>query len=160
MEPRIESIAPQKLVGLSCNMSWAQDQTASLWRTFMPLRKQIAHAINDDVMAIQVYDASYSFDAFNPISTFDQWAAIAVSDWGKMPQGLSSFVLPEGLYAVFTYKGIASQAGAFFAQIFNIWLPQSKYLLDHRPHFAIMGAAYKHNDPTSEEEIWIPIKPR
>jgi AraC family transcriptional regulator len=30
--------------------------------------------------------------------------------------------------------------------------------VDLRPHFALMGAKYKMNDSTSEEEIWIPIK--
>jgi AraC family transcriptional regulator len=160
MEPRIESIPARKLVGLTCSMSWVEDQTASLWRTFMPLRKQIAHPINDELIALQVYDARYSFDTFNPGSSFDYWAAIAVSEWENIPEELSTFVLPEGLYAVFTYKGIASQAGSFFAYIFTTWLPQSSYKLDHRPHFAIMGAAYKHNDPASEEELWIPIKPK
>jgi AraC family transcriptional regulator len=31
--------------------------------------------------------------------------------------------------------------------------------LDQRPHVEVMGEKYKNNDPDSEEEIWIPIKP-
>lgn len=27
-----------------------------------------------------------------------------------------------------------------------------------QPHFEVLGEKYKDNDPTSEEEIWIPIK--
>lgn len=38
------------------------------------------------------------------------------------------------------------------------WLPASDYNLDNRPHFEVLGEKYKNNDPTSEEEIWIPIK--
>ena len=36
----------------------------------------------------------------------------------------------------------------------------SKYSIDNRPHFEIIGEKYKNNDPNSEEEIWIPIKPK
>ena len=42
--------------------------------------------------------------------------------------------------------------------IFNDWLPSSKYVLDTRPHFAVMGSKYRNNDPDSEEELWIPVK--
>jgi AraC family transcriptional regulator len=38
-------------------------------------------------------------------------------------------------------------------------MTKSAFLLDDRPHFAVMGAKYKSEDPSSEEEIWIPIKP-
>ena len=36
--------------------------------------------------------------------------------------------------------------------------PKSKYELDKRPHFALMGEEYKNEDPDSEEELWFPIK--
>jgi AraC family transcriptional regulator len=36
----------------------------------------------------------------------------------------------------------------------------SKYLLDNRPHFETLGEKYKNEDPSSEEEVWIPIKLR
>ncbi|WP_339791455.1 GyrI-like domain-containing protein [uncultured Imperialibacter sp.] len=47
-----------------------------------------------------------------------------------------------------------------FEYIFGTWLPASAYDLDDRPHFEVLGDNYKNNDPTSEEEIWIPIRPR
>ncbi|EPE83362.1 GyrI-like small molecule binding domain protein [Leptospira noguchii str. 1993005606] len=39
--------------------------------------------------------------------------------------------------------------------IFQEWLPNSGYKL--KPHFELLGSKYKNNDPTSEEEVWIPI---
>jgi AraC family transcriptional regulator len=66
--------------------------------------------------------------------------------------------LPEGLYAVFTYKGIPANAAPFFRSIFTEWLPASDYVLDNRPHFEILGSLYQHNDPKSEETVWIPVK--
>jgi AraC family transcriptional regulator len=65
--------------------------------------------------------------------------------------------LTGGLYAVFDYKGLSTD-NSIFQFIFGTWLPSSEYDLDDRPHFEVLGNKYKNNDPTSEEEIWIPIK--
>jgi AraC family transcriptional regulator len=75
-----------------------------------------------------------------------------------IPKEMEPYLLPEGLYAVFNYKGAASQGANMFRYIFGTWLPASDYLLDNRPHFEILGEKYKNEDPESEEEIWIPIK--
>ena len=66
--------------------------------------------------------------------------------------------IPEGLYAVFLYKGKASEAPKTYQYIFGNWIPNSDHTLDDRPHFALMGKKYKNEDPNSEEELWIPIK--
>lgn len=58
------------------------------------------------------------------------------------------------------FKGTTADAPAFYNAIFTQWLPANAYMVDDRPHFAVMGAKYKHNDPESEEEIWIPVKTR
>ena len=73
--------------------------------------------------------------------------------------GLETFVLPEGQYAVFQYKGLSSD-NSIFQYIFGTWLPGSDYVLDDRPHFEVLGDKYKNNDPASEEEIWVPIQPK
>jgi AraC family transcriptional regulator len=66
--------------------------------------------------------------------------------------------LPGGLYAVFSYRGKASDASDTFKYIYYEWLPTSEYFLDDRPHFEILGEKYKNEHPDSEEEIWIPVK--
>ena len=72
---------------------------------------------------------------------------------------MEAFILTGGLYAVFDYKGLNTDH-SIYQYIFGTWLPNSDYVLDNRPHFEILGDKYKNNDPTSEEEIWIPIKPK
>jgi AraC family transcriptional regulator len=67
------------------------------------------------------------------------------------------FTLKGGLYAVFDYKG-PSDDKSIFQYIYSTWVPKSKYKLDNRPHFEVLGEKYKNNDPESEEEIWIPIQ--
>jgi AraC family transcriptional regulator len=70
---------------------------------------------------------------------------------------METFTLTGGLYAVFDYKGSSNDPG-IFQYIFGIWIPESNYLLDDRPHFEVLGEKYKNADPNSEEEIWIPIQ--
>ena len=77
----------------------------------------------------------------------------------NVPSEMETFVLPAGLYAVFHYKGLSTD-NSIFQYIFGTWLPGSDYVLDDRPHFEILGDKYKNNDPASEEDIWIPIKPK
>jgi AraC family transcriptional regulator len=70
---------------------------------------------------------------------------------------MESFTLKAGKYAVFNYKGLNTDT-TIFEYIYGDWLQNSEFSLDDRPHFQVLGAKYKNNDPTSEEEIWIPIK--
>ena len=76
------------------------------------------------------------------------------------PAGMDLLELPGGLYAIFTHKGPASDAAATYNYIFREWLPVADYMLDQRPHLAVMGEKYKHQDDTSEENIWIPVRSR
>ncbi len=73
---------------------------------------------------------------------------------------METYTLVRGLYAVFDYKGLHTDTKIFY-YIFETWLPKSNdYCLDDRPHFEILGAKYKNNDPNSEEQIWIPVRPK
>lgn len=158
MTPRIEHSKEKRLIGKHLTMSMAQNRTAELWRSFMPLRNSIPNAIGADLISMQVYPAAYSFTNFNPAVTFDKWAAVEVSSFNELPDGMETFTLPAGQYAVFIYKGNPIHAAPFFQYIFGTWLPASEYELDKRPHFELLGEKYKNNDDSSEEEVWIPIR--
>jgi AraC family transcriptional regulator len=154
MTPRIEILAKKKLIGKRLQMSLANNKTPELWLSFMPSRAEIQNPISSNLFAVQVYEPSY-FEAFNPNSVFEKWATLEVTDFNNIPAEMESFTLSGGLYAVFEHKG---HDIAIFDYIFRTWIPNSKYDLDQRPHFEILGAKYKKEDPNSEEEIWIPIK--
>ena len=138
-------------------MSLSDNKTLELWQSFMPRRKEIENSIGTELYSMQSYDPLY-FDRFNPNASFEKWATIEVSDFDGIPKEMEAITLTAGLYAVFLYKGGASGASQIFQYIFENWLPNSEYHLDHRPHFEILGEKYKPNDENSEEEIWIPIK--
>ena len=123
----------------------------------MPFRREILNNLTSDLFSIQVYDHPVDFGNFN--QEFEKWAAVEVADLSTIPDGMEAFTLPGGLYAVFLYQGSSTDT-SIFQYIFGELLPGSDYLLDNRPHFEILGEKYKNADPDSEEEIWIPIKPK
>ena len=120
-------------------------------------RKEIKNALNDDLFSLQVYDPTY-FEAFDPNSPFEKWAAVEVPHFDLVPDNMESFLLKGGTYAIFLHKGAAAKGRETFQYIFGTWLPNSGFILDKRPHFEILGAKYKNDDPSSEEEVWIPVK--
>ncbi len=159
MEPRIENLAEKKLVGKKITMSFSNNKTGELWRSFMPERRKINNAIGIELYSLEIYPPDY-FNPFNPQTEFEKWAAVEVSDFDTVPPEMEPLPVPAGLYAVFLYKGPASAAPETYQYIFGTWVPNSAYTLDDRPHFAVMGEKYKNEDPDSEEELWIPIKLR
>ena len=158
MNPRIETIGPKKLVGRRLTMSLSGNKTAELWKSFMPRREDLSNVLNKDVISMTIYPPSY-FLEFSPDHEFEKWATMEVSDFDRVPGDMEAYNLEGGLYAVFDYKG-SGRDNSIFQEIFGTWLPGSSYELDNRPHFEILGKKYKNNDPSSEEEIWIPVKPK
>jgi AraC family transcriptional regulator len=155
MQPRIETLIEKKLIGKRIKMSLSNNKTGELWRSFMPKRREINNNLTSEMFSMQVYEQPVDFGNFD--QEFEKWAAVEVSDFGTIPDGMETFTLKGGLYAVFPYKGSSTDT-TIFQFIFGTWLPTSNYLLDHRPHFEILGDKYKNADPDSEEDIWIPIK--
>ena len=159
MNPEIKTLTEKKLIGKRIIMSFAENKTFELWRSFMPRRNEIINPISYDLFSIQLYDSSFNFNESDLHKTFEKWAAVEVSDFDIIPDGMETFTLQNGLYAIFYYKGLNTDT-RIFQTIFGTWLPNSEYVLDARPHFEILGEKHKNNDPNSEEEIWIPIKIR
>jgi AraC family transcriptional regulator len=158
MTPRIENLTEKKLIGKRISMSLANNKTGELWQNFMPKRRIISNNVSNDLISLQVYKPTY-FSDFKPDNEFEKWATVEVTNFDVVPVDMETFSLEGGLYAVFDYKGSGSDP-SIFQYIFRTWLPDSDYMLDTRPHFEVLGDKYKNNDPSSEEEIWIPIKPK
>lgn len=155
-QPRIVTLTEKKLIGKRIITSLANNRTGELWRSFMPLRKQIINPVSTDLLSLSVNDPEY-FNAFNPAREFEKWALMEVTDFSNVPSGMETFTLPGGAYAVFVHKGSHEDVRTF-QYIFSTWLPKAPYVLDDRPHFELLGSNYKQGSPDSEEEIWVPVK--
>lgn len=137
--------------------SLSANKAAMLFQNFMPVRNEIKNAIGTDLYDVHVYDDEY-FKNFSPHHEFVKWAAVEVSDFDTVPPGMETITIPGGQYAIFLHRGPASEGHVTYQHIFGSWLTTSAYTLDSRPHFSILGEKYKHQDPASEEEIWIPVR--
>lgn len=160
MTPKIEMLSAKKLIGQKVIMSLSENKTGLLWKGFMPRRKEILNTVNTDLLCLQVYEPDFKFQEFNPTAEFEKWAAVEVTDFNNIPHDMEVFNLVKGLYAIFIHRGAAATGAKTFQYIFGTWLPNSDYVLDNRPHFEILGNKYINDDPNSEEEIWLPIKPK
>lgn len=154
LEPRIIELKEKKLVGKHMKMSLAQNRTKELWQRFMTNVKDLGATLSNDKISLQVYPKNY-FDGFDPTLDFEKWATVEVADFNNVPAGWDTLVLPRGMYAVFDHQGTDT---GIFEYIYATWLPNSKYRLDDRPHFELLGDEYKNDHPDSKEEIWIPVR--
>lgn len=151
MQAQIISLKAKQLIGLSCSMSLVKNETVALWKRFMEHRP--IHL--SEFIAMQVYGPDY-FSSFDPTKAFQQWACVEVDSLEIIPEKMVPFLIPAGLYAKFNYKG-PSADHSIYDYIFRQWIPKSKYTIDNRPHFQVMGEKYSNTSSDSEEEIWIPI---
>ncbi len=157
MDPRIEILPEKKFIGKKIKMSFLNNKTQELWKSFMPYRKQITNNIGNELYSIEVYEPLF-FKVFDPEREFEKWAAVEVTSHCLVPEGFETLVTYGGLYAVFLHHGPASEGPKTYKYIFETWLPHSDYIIDSRPHFAVMGEKYKGDSDNSEEELWIPVK--
>jgi AraC family transcriptional regulator len=155
MNPTIKTFPSTKFIGKNLSFTYADYRAFELWSSFMPCRKEILYTIGTDLYNIQINPENFDF---NPNTPFVKWAAVAVTNFDLVPEGMEVLDIPQGMYAVFNYKGDQSNVAAFFKAIYTEWLPASGYELGNHPQFEILGEKYKNNYPNSEEEIWIPIK--
>ena len=160
VKPRIEVIPEKLLIGKSMRMSLSKNKTSDLWKDFMTNKSVIENPVGTDLYSVQVYDQIEYFKKFSPDTEFTKWAVTEVKNHKNIPKGFLPFKLESGLYAVFFHKGLPSTFPKIIQFIFGEWLPNSEYDLDDRPHFELLGINYKNNDPSSEEELWIPIRKR
>lgn len=158
MEHRIEYLEEKKLLGMHLGMTLAGNRTRELWQSFMPRLHEIQNRAGKELISMQVYPPGFNIQEFGMQTEFEKWACTELNSLDHIPEGMESFLLPAGLYAVFLHKGPASRGAESFRYIFGNWLPHSGYVLDQRPHFELLGEKYKNESPDSEEEIWIPVR--
>lgn len=158
MEVRIENIAEIKLAGMKTFMQMSDNKTFELWHKFMSNKKYIHNNISEDLYSIQIFNPELKLENFNQNTFFTKWAAISVDDFELIDPNFEKLIIPKGLYATYLFKGTPNLFPTSFHQFTTNWLIPSKYRIDDRPHFQVMGKNYRNDDPNSEEMVFIPIK--
>lgn len=136
-------------------MTRVEDRTRELWSTFMPRRGEVPNRVASSFVSVNVYAPG---GPPAPDTEFEKWAAVEVEPDTEPPEGMETLELAGGTYAVFIHRGPASAAPRTMQHIFGVWLPASGRQLDARPHFEVLPADYRPEDPDAEEEVWIPVR--
>lgn len=157
--PKIERLETMRVVGIHRPMSFGGAEMRELWGAFRPRVREILGRAHEGFVSMRVFEKPLS-DAPGPGVRFEQWAAVEVTQSSQVPRGMDLHTLAGGRYAVFRYRGRASDFDRAGAYIYREWLPDSPYELDHREHFEILGPAYRPDDPHATEEVWIPVRRR
>lgn len=84
--PILRHLTPKILIGKKLEMSYVNNRTGELWRSFMPRRKEITNNIGLELYSIQIYKSIFDFRVFNPSDIFTKWAAVEVTDFEKIPE--------------------------------------------------------------------------
>ena len=72
---------------------------------------------------MQIYPPDYH-KKFSPMNEFEKWAVVEVLNLNFIPNNMETYILQEGTYAVFDYKGSSSNT-SIFQYIFSEWIPNS-----------------------------------
>ena len=64
VKPRIEILPEKKFVGKKMIMSFAENKTFELWKSFMPVRKEIKGQIGNELYSIEIFPSTF-FDNFS-----------------------------------------------------------------------------------------------
>lgn len=155
---RIALMEDRPLVGMRVTMSRARDATPDLWRSFMPRRLEIEDATGEALFSVQSFSGVVAFESFTADTEFEKWAAVAVRAGAAVPDGMESFLLRGGHYAVFDHQGPPREFPKTLRYIFAEWLPQAEWQLDDREHFEVLQPGWRADDPEASEEVWIPVR--
>jgi len=157
-EPKIIEIKDRKLIGMRIKTTLSENKTLELWQNFKPRVKDIKDRSDTDFYSVQIFEKSLKLEQLTPQTEFEKWAAVRVEGFDSIPDKLENLTITGGRYAVFIHCGTPQEFAKTSAFIYGVWLPNSEFELDERPHFEVMSANYHPADPNAEEEVWIPIK--
>ena len=159
MAPRILEIEKKNLVGVSVKTSLSNNNIPQLWKDFIPRIEGVPNNKNTGCYEINPFDSAFKMEDFTEDMEFNKWAAVEVTDFENIPDGLKSVVIEGGKYAVFEHKGSMGKIQLSFDYIYGTWLPNSTYKLDKKASFERYGEQYfGPENPDSITEMWIPIK--
>ena len=105
MKPEILEIEPRKIIGKCVTTTLSFDDTAALWQDFMSRHKEIKNCVDSGFYSMQVYPSGFKVEEFTRETEFERWAAVEVTDFDTVPEGMQTKTIAGGLYAVFTHVG-------------------------------------------------------
>jgi AraC family transcriptional regulator len=144
-------------VGIKYRGDNANQEIGDLWDVFVPRIPEVPNPVESD----EAYGLMDNFELNEEGKTqaFDYLACLPVTAVGDLPDGMESWMVPEGLYVAVTVPFASIMSG--FDHLHSVWLPASEYVYDlSRPEFEYYPPEF---DPRKEGvviQVCMPIKPK
>jgi AraC family transcriptional regulator len=149
MEPKIINRTAFTVVGMHVHGKNEQNEIPRLWQVLGPRVEEIKNM----VPASPAYGISANMDTAT--GEFDYVAGFEVSSVEGIPEGMVSWTIPGGKYAVFTCT--LPTLGDTFRHAYQTWMPQAGYRPAGSPEFEVYDEHFDPQVPESEFEVYIPI---
>jgi AraC family transcriptional regulator len=150
MEPKFVNKPAFTVVGMMYRGKNEVGEIPQLWGKLMPRAGEITH-INERYEAYGVAD---NFDQES--GEFSYLAGYAVSKVEELPEGMVSWDVPEGRYAVFTCT--LPTLMETIHTIYRTWLPESEYKRSDAPEFEFYSKDFDGDDDNSPMYYYVPIE--
>lgn len=152
--PTIKLIGVPKYIDLKTNLE--KSLATKAWNEVMKKVQQIEHRKQRRTYGVQRYP-----DDFNPTNNvFEYIAAVQVTKFGSIPEGLIGFELPERHYVVYTFTGEVTPVTMtqLYANIYGQWIFNLPYEMYCDFDFEFYDEHFNPGQPNSYMSIYIPIK--
>lgn len=153
MEPEIVTRPEIKTVGVAAQYHEDDLDYGTLWSAFRPFIDQLKNRVGTHFFGIyEEYHEEEDGDV-----GFTYICAAEVTDFDNIPEGMTTRIIPEHLYAVFQHKGTVSYLPETLKYIWGSWLPKSQYDYVEKPDFELYPEKATPNNPPQLIYLYIPI---
>lgn len=148
------------IIGMKCINTMKGIGIPALWFRFMKHRDRIPNMADGTTYGIYLYDfLNIEKKDITDELEFEYLAGVEVTAVTNIPKGMIEYRIPARTYAVFTHKGRLMELQKTYDYIYKTWLPASGMDFLQAEHFEYHGLQFSGDSPTSETQIYIPIKP-
>jgi len=149
LQPEIHQQASMQLVGLKTCFYSVDSEKNNIAETLPPLWEAFINRL--DQIEFTVPGVCYGVVQSNPQTELLEYhAAIEVSQWKSLPEGMVGLVIPAATYAKFTHRGDVKQINNTVNYIYSSWLLQSDMLHTYDADLEIYTGDYH---PTSDQSV-------
>ncbi len=93
-----------------------------------------------------------------PEGEFQYLCSVEVAGDENLPEGMTTWELPEQTYAVFAHKGAREGLADTYNYIYQSWLPQSGYELTGAPDFEMYTNEFHDFAEDSVLYLYVPVR--
>lgn len=156
MEPKFVETEEFKVIGMMANFN---DDTKKgipdLWSVFAPRMGEIAARIEGTTYGV-------CFPTALDDENFDYMAAVPVSNFDAVPEGMVARTVPAHKFAVFTHKtgedSLHNDLQKSVQYIWGTWLPNSSYEHAKVPDFELYDGRMDPMTGKGEFDLYLPVK--